>query len=68
MSYRNISKLSNSMVPDNAKHFSLNLALAVDKVYQRISKSGKYLMLLKFNVYSRFTISCQLSNLLELPS
>ena len=27
--------LSNSMDPDNAEHFSLNLASAVDKVYQR---------------------------------
>ena len=26
---------SNSMDPDNAKHFSPNLASAVDKVYQR---------------------------------
>ena len=52
------------MDPDNAQHFSLNLASAVDKVYQ----AGKYLMLLKFNVYPRFTISCQLSNLLELSS
>ena len=35
MSYRNTSRFSNSMNPDNAQHFSLNLASAVDKVYQR---------------------------------
>ena len=35
MSFRNTSRFSNSMDPDNAKHFSLNLASAVDKVYQR---------------------------------
>ena len=34
MSLRNTSKFSNSMGPDNAKHFSLSLASAVDKVYQ----------------------------------
>ena len=28
---------SNSMDPDNAQHFSLNLASAVDKVYHEIS-------------------------------
>ena len=27
--------LSNSMDPDNAQHFNLNLPSAVDKVYQR---------------------------------
>ena len=31
----NTSRFSNSMDPDNAQHFSLNLASAVDKVYQR---------------------------------
>ena len=35
MSFRNTSGFSNSMDPDNAQHSSLNLALAVDKVYQR---------------------------------
>ena len=35
MSFRNISRFSNSMDPDNAQHFSLNLASAVDKVYQQ---------------------------------
>ena len=35
MSFRNTRRFSNSMDPDNAQHFSLNLALAVDKVYQR---------------------------------
>ena len=33
MSFRNTSRFSNSMDPDNAQHFSLNLATAVDKVY-----------------------------------
>ena len=28
-----------------------NIFMAVDKVYQRIALAGKYLMLLKFNVY-----------------
>ena len=35
MSFRNTSRFSNRMDPDNAQHFSLNLASAVDKVYQR---------------------------------
>ena len=35
MSFRNTSRFSNSMDPANAQHFSLNLASAVDKVYQR---------------------------------
>ena len=35
ISFRNTSRFSNSMDPDNAQHFSLNLASAVDKVYQR---------------------------------
>ena len=34
-SFRNTSRFSNSMVPDSAQYFSLNLASAVDKVYQR---------------------------------
>ena len=68
MSFRNTSKLSNRMDPDNAQHFSLNLASAVGKVYQRNILSRQYLMLLKFNVYPRFAISRQLSNLLELSS
>ena len=38
------------MDPENAQHFSLNLALAVDKVYQLHILAGKYLMLFKFNV------------------
>ena len=56
------------MDPDNAQHFSLNLASAVDKNISEISQAGKYLMLLKFNVYPRFAFSRQLSNLLELLS
>ena len=56
------------MYPDNAQHFSLNLTLTVDKVYQRNILSRQYLVLLKFNVYARFIISRQLSNLLELSS
>ena len=52
------------MGPDNAQHFSLNLASAVDKVFQRNS----FVMLFKFNVYPRFAISSQLSNLLQLSS
>ena len=39
MSFRNTSRLSNSMDPDNAQHFNLNLPSAVDKVYQRNSFS-----------------------------
>ena len=39
MSFRNTSRLSNSMDPDNAQHLNLNLASAVDKVYQRNSFS-----------------------------
>ena len=35
MSFRNTSRFSNSMDPDNAQHFSLNLASAVDKNYQQ---------------------------------
>ena len=35
MSFKNTSRFSNSMDPDNAQHFSLNLASAVDKVYQK---------------------------------
>ena len=34
MSFRNTSRFSNRMDQDNAQHFSLNLASAVDKVYQ----------------------------------
>ena len=68
MSFRNTSRLSNSMDPDNAQHLNLNLASAVDKVYQRNSLAGKYLMLFKVNVYPQFAISLQLSNLLELSS
>ena len=34
MSFRNKSRFSNSMDPDNAQYFSLSLASAVDKVYQ----------------------------------
>ena len=39
MSFRNTSRLSNGMDPDNAQHFNLNLPSAVDKVYQRNSFS-----------------------------
>ena len=46
MSFRNTSSL-NSMDPDNAQHFNLNVVSAVDKV----ALAGKYLMLFKFNVY-----------------
>ena len=35
MSFRNTSRFSSSMDPDNAQHFTLNLASAVDKVYQQ---------------------------------
>ena len=35
MSLMNASRFSNSMDPDNTQPFSLNLASAVDKVYQR---------------------------------
>ena len=35
MPIRNTSRSSNSMDPDNARHLTLNLASAVDKVYQR---------------------------------
>ena len=55
------------MDPDNAQHFSLNLASAVTNDHE-ISKAGKYLMLLKFNVCPRFAISRQLSNLFEFSS
>ena len=47
------------MVPDNAQNFSLNLASAVDKVYQRNILS---------TVYPRFPIFRQLCNLLKLSS
>ena len=39
------------MDPDNAQHFSLNLALAADKVYQRNILSRQIFDALKFNVY-----------------
>ena len=35
MSFRNTSRESDSADQDNAQHFSLNLASAFDKVYQR---------------------------------
>ena len=35
MSFKNTSRFSNSMDPDNAQNFSLKLASAVDKVYKR---------------------------------
>ena len=63
MSFRNTSRLSNSTDPDNAQHFNLNLASAVDKAL-----AGKYMMLFKFNVYPQFAISRQLYNLLKLSS
>ena len=68
MSFGNTSRFSNSMDPDNAQHFSLNLASAADKVHQLHILSSQYLMLFKFNVYPRFAISRQLSNLLDLSS
>ena len=45
MSFRDTSKLSNSMDPDSmdAQHLNLNLSLAVDKVYQRNSSSRQIL-------------------------
>ena len=64
MSFKNTSRFSNSMEPDNAQHFSLNLALAVDKVYQRNNLRGQIFDAL----YPQFAISRQLSNLLELLS
>ena len=42
MSFRNTSGISNSMDPDNAQHLSLNVASAVDKVYQRNIWSPSY--------------------------
>ena len=39
MSFKNTSRLSNSMDPDNAQRFKVNLPSAVDKVYQRINFS-----------------------------
>ena len=39
ISSRNTSRLLNSMDPDNAQHFNLNLLSADDKVYQRNSFS-----------------------------
>ena len=65
MSFRNTSRFSNRMDPDNAQHFSLNLASAVDTVYQRNILSRQISDAL---VYPWFTISRQLSNLLELSS
>ena len=64
MSFKNTSRFSNSMDPDNAQHFSLNLALAVDKVYQRNNLSRQIFDAL----YPQFAISRQLSSLLELLS
>ena len=43
--------LSNSMDPDNAQHFNLNLPSAVDKVYQRNNFSRQIFDALKLNVY-----------------
>ena len=56
------------MDPDIAQHFSLNLASAVDKIYQRNILSRQIFDTLEVNVYPRFAISRQLSNLLELSS
>ena len=56
------------MDPNNAQHVSLNLASAVDKVYQQYILSRQIFDALEFNVYPRFAISRQLSNLLELSS
>ena len=39
MSFRNTSRLSNNMDPDNGQHFNMNLPSAVDKGYQRNSFS-----------------------------
>ena len=39
MSFRNTSRVSNSMDQDNARHFSLIWVQVVDKVYQRKSFS-----------------------------
>ena len=64
MSFRNTSRLSNSIDPDNAQHFNLNLT----KFTSKIALAGNYLMLFKFNVYPQFANSRQLSNLLELSS
>ena len=41
MSFGNTSRLSNSMDPDNAQHFNLNLPSAVDKVFSEITLAGK---------------------------
>ena len=43
MSFRITSRFSNSMDPDNAQHFNLNLPSVVDKVYQRNSFSRQIL-------------------------
>ena len=41
MSFRNTSRLSNSMDPDNAQLLNLNMPSAVDKGYQRNSFSSQ---------------------------
>ena len=55
MSFKNTSRLSNSIDPDNAQHFSLNLALAVDKVYQQNSFSRQIRMM--YIPYSLFLVN-----------
>ena len=62
MSFSNTSQLSNSMDPDNAQHFNLNLPRLLTKFNSEIALAGKYLMLFKFNAYPQFAISRQLSN------
>ena len=51
MSFRNTSWLSNSMDPDNAQHFYLNLPSAVDKVYQGNSFSRQIVDALLSSMY-----------------
>ena len=48
--------------------FSLNLTSPVDKFISETALARKHLLIFKLNVYPRFAISRQLSNLLELKS
>ena len=55
MSFRNTSRLSNSIDPDNAQHFNLNLPST--KFISEIALAGKILMFFKFNIYIYIYIS-----------
>ena len=70
MSFRNTSRFSNSMVPDSSQQFSLNLASAVDKVYQRNILSRQifdaflsliYILDSLFLVNSLICVNCRLT-------